>query len=146
MKLPNQDASCTYLSNPSPPPLPMIEVTRKLDVDAPAAIWSGVEVCVGIVGACMPTLRPIVTWLSTSITKTISRGSSSAGSSAAAASAGNESKSNLAELGLQPLRRPSSAYLPDNTRVEEAPPLADRAKRNRGSETYWPLGAGDGDV
>lgn len=99
----------------------------------------------------MPTLRPIVTWLSARITQKMSSRSGSAGSTPTSSSCGGgvrgESKANITELGLQPLRRPSSAYVPAGTGMGgEAPPPAERTKRNRTSEMYWPLGAGDGDV
>ena len=38
-----------------------------VDVDATADIWSIVEVCIGIVSACLPTMRPLVRRLSQAI-------------------------------------------------------------------------------
>lgn len=116
----------------------------QLDADVPAAIWSGVEVCVGIVGACLPTLRPIVTWFSRTVTKTITN-RSSAGSTPST-SYGRADSKNLEHLDLQALRSPPSTYVPNRTlgtvtRIEG--PALDRAKKSRLSDQYWKLDASE---
>ncbi|KAG7007105.1 calcium-transporting ATpase [Physcia stellaris] len=130
MKLANQDASYA---------------------DAPASIWSGVEVCVGIVGACLPTLRPVVKWLSRSISKTVVKTVSkrSTAGSTPNTSYGREEPKSSEELGLKALTTPSSTYVPNRplgtvARVE-APPF-ESAKDSRASEPYWRLDAGDDNV
>ena len=94
----------------------------------------------------MPTLRPIVTWLSRTITKTVT--SKSIGSSRSTASYGREESKHLEELGLQALRSPPATYSPNGThtpnktlgtvaRVEA--PAYDRTKKDRQYDEYWPL-------
>ena len=121
------------------------------DADAPASIWSGVEVCVGIVGACLPTLRPVVKWLSRSISKTVAKTVSkrSSAGSTPNTSYGREEPKSSEELGLKALTTPSSTYVPNRpvgtvTRVEA--PAFESAKDSRASEPYYRLDAGDDNV
>lgn len=67
MKLAREDGSCMQLL--VKPRLLFMAHTdfEATDKDVDAAIWSAIEICVGIVSASLPTLRPIITFLSGSV-------------------------------------------------------------------------------
>lgn len=65
--LPSIDVACCIL-------IPLQDLANQTryqstDADVNADIWSIVEICVGIVSACLPTMRPIVVHLSQAVNR-----------------------------------------------------------------------------
>ncbi|KAL8715738.1 MAG: hypothetical protein Q9220_000405 [cf. Caloplaca sp. 1 TL-2023] len=92
-------------------------------VDTDPAIWSAVEVCIGIVSACLPTLRPLWTSVFHSPPSS-SRGKTSGGYSGG--SSGYWSKLKLGSFG---------------SKFSSSENGSSKGSRNGGGEEFIPLGA-----
>ena len=69
-RLTNFDVTCTY--PPSSPPHPSLTKTTGNYTDS--AIWSAAEPCMGVISACLTTLRPLISILTRGTSRAIGSG------------------------------------------------------------------------